>query len=367
MRAALTTPPDRPVEIVHDIEIDEPGAGQIRVAVHHCGLCHSDVSIMNGSAPSPGPTVTGHEAAGVVSEVGPGVTRVAVGDRVLLTPVPPCNACPFCLAGEHSLCVNCESIATGAFTDGSTGLRRSGEQVYRGLGLGAFADEVICLAEAAVPVPDDLDLADVAVVGCAVQTGVGSVINIARVQPGENVLVMGLGGVGMSIVQGARLAGAARIIVSDPVSERRDMAQRFGATDAIDPTSADVIAEVRALTGGIGTEHAFDAAGSAALIQTGFESVRNGGTVVLVGYAPLDQDLGGILPALLMYSQKRLVGSVLGGVNSHRDIPRLLELYRHGQLDLTSLVTRRRPLDDLGAAVDDLEAARGVRTILDLI
>jgi len=367
MRAALTSEPGGPTEIVGDVDLADPGPGQVRVAIHHCGLCHSDVTVMSGATPSPVPCVTGHEASGVVTELGPGVTRLAVGDRVLLTPVPPCNSCYHCLRGEHSLCVNCESIASGTFVDGTTGLSRKGELVYRGVGMGAFADEVLSLETGAIKVPDDVDLAEVAVIGCAVQTGVGSVLNIAKVEEGATVLVMGLGGIGMSVVQGARLAGASRIIVSDPVASRRDLSQGFGATDAIDPTQTDVIEAVMKTTGGIGADHAFEAVGAQSLIETGFNAIRNGGSLTLIGFAPLDHTLAGILPAMLMFSQKRLLGSVLGGVNSLRDIPRYIDLHRAGRLDLAGLVTSHRPLEELDLAVGDMDAGRGIRTVFDLV
>ena len=201
------------------------------------------------------------------------------------------------------------------------------------------------------------------VVGCAVQTGVGAVLNTARVEEGATVLVMGLGGIGLSIVQGARLAGAARIIVADPVAARRDAALRCGATDALDPAVVDVASAAVELTG-VGVDYAFDAVGRAGLIQTGVAATRNGGTTVCVGAAPMDDAIHVAPAALFTLTEKKLIGCALGSCNSVREIPRLLTLWQAGRLDLESLITARRPLADINQALDDLRAARGVRTVL---
>ena len=216
MRAAVLDVPGQPLRIYDDVEIEEPRAGEVRVRVHQCGVCHSDLSIVDGSFPGLTPAVLGHEAAGVVEAVGPGVTTLVPGDRVVLTPCPPCGQCYYCQRGQFSICVNSAALATSALPDGGTRLSRDGEVVYRGLAVGAFGEYAITHAEGAVKIGDEVPLEVACVLGCAVQTGVGAVINTAGVEPGASVLVMGLGGVGMSVVQGARLAGAARIIVSDP-------------------------------------------------------------------------------------------------------------------------------------------------------
>jgi Zn-dependent alcohol dehydrogenase len=365
MRAALKTEGDPLPQVVDDVTIDGPRPGEVIVDVACCGLCHSDLSLMNGTFPPPGPIVLGHEAAGTVAELGEGVTDLAVGDKVVLTPTPSCGSCYWCLRDQASLCVNMSGILNHTFLDGTTGLSRGGEVVYRGVGVGAFAEQAVVLAEGAVKVPDDVPLDTVAVIGCAVQTGVGSVINLARVTPGSTVLVMGLGGIGISIVQGARIAGAARIIVSDPISARRDAAASFGATHAIDPGAQDVIAECQALTGGIGVDYAFDAVGSGPLVETGFYATRNGGTIVAVGAGPIDHMINIPVP-LFAISQKTLMGSCLGGVNSRRDVPLLIDLYRSGRLDLDSMITARRPVEELGDAMADMDTGEGLRTILTL-
>ena len=363
MRAAVLEAPGEAVEVDDSVALLDPGPGEVRVEVAHCGLCHSDVSVMSGQAPAPMPVVLGHEASGVVAEVGPGVTSLAAGDHVLLTPIPSCGRCPACLRGQAMTCVNATTLLTQTLPDGTTRLRRGDQVVYQGLGVGGFAQETVVLETGAVKVPADLDLGVIAVLGCAVQTGVGAALNSARVEPGWSVLVMGLGGIGVAIVQGARMAGASRIIVSDPVASRRDAAERFGATDAVDPTSRDVASECLRLTGGAGVDAAFDAVGSSALARAGIEACRPGGTTVLVGAGPIDDQLD-VSRIMMMVTEKRLVGSLLGSASAHREVPRMIELYRRGLLDLDSMVTSRRPLTEINQAVADMTAGRGLRTIL---
>jgi S-(hydroxymethyl)glutathione dehydrogenase/alcohol dehydrogenase len=367
MRAALLEPGKDALAIVDDIELAAPGPGQVTVAVHHCGVCHSDLSLVNSQYPSTEPIVLGHEAAGIVEEVGPGVSTLVPGDKVMLTPIPACGRCYWCVRGEETICENVvASLMAHSLPDGSTGLSRGGERVLRGLGVAGFAERVITPEAGAVKLPVDAPLDVVSVMGCSVQTGVGAVLNAAKVPAGATVLVMGLGGIGISVVQGARIAGAARIIVSDPVAERRDAAERFGATDAIDPTADDVVSRCHALTGGIGVDYAFDAVGSAALVETGFHATRRGGTTVVVGAGPIEETLAGIPPLMVMFGEKKLLGSILGSVHSHRDIPRYLDLWRAGRLDLEGMVTAHRPLAEINEAFDDMVAGRGLRTLIDI-
>jgi Zn-dependent alcohol dehydrogenase len=364
MRAAIVTEAAKPLELVSDLELRAPRAGEVQVRVHACGLCHSDVTVRNMGGALP--VVLGHEDAGVVEAVGAGVTRLAEGDKVVLTPCPPCGACYWCVRGEASHCERALGLMTATFPDGSTGLSRKGQTVYRGLNVAAFAESTVVHASGAVRVPADTPLDVACVIGCAVQTGVGAVLNTARVEEGATVLVMGLGGIGLSAVQGARLANAARIIVSDPVAQRRDTAKALGATDLLDPKADDVIAATRELTGGVGVDYAFETAGVAALVTTGLFATRNGGAIVCVGAPPVDQAITLAPASLFVVSGKRLLGCLLGSCNSLRDIPRLLGLWRAGRLDLESMITSRRPLAQINEAIDDLVASRGIRTVLSL-
>jgi Zn-dependent alcohol dehydrogenase len=365
MRAALLEPAKDSLVMVDDIDIASPGAGEVVVRVAHCGVCHSDYSYVNGTFPPATPVVLGHEAAGTVEEVGAGVTHLAPGDKVVLSPIACCSRCYWCERGEFGSCVNASAITTGTFTSGATGLSRRGDVILRGLGVGAFGERALVDANAAVKVADDTPLDVACVIGCSVMTGVGSVFNAAKVEPGATVLVMGLGGIGVAIVQGARIAGAERIIVSDPVAERRDAAERFGATDALDPNRDDVLTAVHELTGGIGVDYAFDAVGSKALVETGMWSCRNGGTTVIVGAAPIDQVVE-VPSVVFMVSERKLIGTLLGGSNGQREVPRLLGLWRAGKLDLEGMITARRPIDEVNEAFADMAAGRGLRTVLNL-
>lgn len=366
MRAALLEQTNKPLVIAEDVEIAEPGPGQVRVRVTHCGICHSDLSCVDGTFPTPMPVVLGHEAAGVVDATGPGVQGLSAGDPVVLTPCPPCGLCHWCVRGEASLCVNSIGLLSATLPGGQTGLSRGGQTVYRGLGVGAFAEYVLTPESGAVKIPDGVPPSIACVIGCAVQTGVGAVLNTAKVKEGDSVLVLGLGGIGLSIVQGARLAGASHIIVSDPVAARREAATRFGATDALDPESDDVVERARAITDGIGVDTAFDAVGSAALIEAGIAATRNGGTTVIVGIPRMDDPVTIAPAALFAVAEKKLVGCMLGSCNSIRDVPRLVRLWQAGRLDLEGLISQRRPLAEINEAMDDLRASRGVRTVLTL-
>jgi len=365
MRAAVLEEAGRPLLIASDVDIAAPPAGHVRVRVSHCGVCHSDLSLVDGVFPSPTPIILGHEAAGVVDGVAADVDSVAVGDHVVLSPLPPCGACYWCLRGEPGVCVNAQSIQTNALHDGTTGLSRRSEVVYRGVGLGAFAEYVLTPAAGAIKIAADVPLDVACVIGCAVQTGVGAVLNTAKVEEGATVLVMGLGGVGLSIVQGARLAGAARIIGVDPLPARREAARRCGATDLVDPTTTDTASSARELTE-VGVDYAFDAVGRASLIQTGLQATRNGGTTVCVGAAPLEDAINIAPAALFTIAEKKLIGCALGSCNSLREIPRLIALYLAGRLDLEGLITARRPLTEINQAFDDLRAGRGIRTVLSI-
>jgi len=365
VRAALLESDGGDLVVVDDVETRPPGPGEVLVRVHHCGICHSDLTVVEQSHGMT-PVVLGHEAAGVVDALGEGVTGLAVGDHVVLTPLGPCGHCYWCARRQPTLCVEAQTFAYGVRADGTSPLQRNGQVVYQGLGVGAFGELVNVERRNVVRIDPDLPLDIACVVGCAVQTGVGAVLNTAQVEPGASVLVMGLGGIGLSIVQGARLAGAARIIGSDPVAERRAAAANLGATDILDPTEVDVVAAARELTDGRGVDYAFDGAGAAALIAQGLEATRAGGTTVMVGAPDVSDQLTVPMPVLLVTTERRLVGSLLGSCNSHRDIPRFLELWQQGRLDLEALITQRLSLDDINAGLDDLRASRGIRTVVDL-
>ncbi|MAG33537.1 MAG: alcohol dehydrogenase [Deltaproteobacteria bacterium] len=364
MRAALLEKNQESLSIVDDVEFEGPGTSEVVVKVSYCGICHSDLTMVDMPGGGQLPCVLGHEAAGVVEEVGGSVTRLAKGDKVMLTPIPSCGACYYCVRGESSLCVSGQNFMTGLRADGSSPLSRGGELVYHGFGLGGWGEYTVVHEGRAVKVDDDTPLDIACLIGCAIQTGVGAVLNTAKVEEGATVLVMGLGGIGISIVQGARLANAARIIVSDPVAERRDYAANFGATDILDPSQDDIVAQAIELTGGIGVDYAFDGAGHSQLILDGMNACRMGGTMTMVGAAMQPLELA--MPALVLTQEKKLQGCLLGSCNGHRDVPRFLALWRKGALDLESMISHRRPIADVNAGLDDMRQGRGLRTVLEL-
>ena len=259
MKAALLASPATPL-VMADVDCVDPGPGQVRVQVTHCGLCHSDLTMIDAPEMMT-PIILGHEAAGIVDAVGPGVDTLAEGDHVMLSPFGPCGTCYWCVRGEMTLCASAASMFMGTMPDGSIPFTMDGQPVYRGLGVAGFGQLTLVAETAAVKIDPDVPLEVAAVIGCAIQTGVGAVLNTAKVEEGATVLVMGLGGVGMSVVQGARLAGASRIFASDPVADRRNAAVAFGATDLLDPNETDVVVHVQEATKGIGADYAFDAAG----------------------------------------------------------------------------------------------------------
>ena len=365
MRAALFEAPHTDLAIVDDVEIEDPHAGEVRVRISYCGVCHSDLHFVEGQLPSPMPAILGHEAAGIVEAVGLGVEDLVEGDKVILTLAPPCGRCYFCARGEVHLCARATSLATGTLPDGGTRLSHRGRVVYRGVGLGGWAEQAITPASGAVKIPDDTPLEVACLLGCAVQTGVGAVLNTAKVPEGATVVVVGLGGVGISAVQGARLAGASRIIGVDPVASRREQALRFGATDLVDPASGELSTTCMELTGGIGVDHAIDTAATAATMTACVSGLRSGGSLVVVGVPGFEARIE--LPVISWaLSEKKVTGSFLGSSNPHLEFPRLLSLWRAGRLDLEGMVTATRPLEELPLAFEDMKAGRGLRTVVDL-
>lgn len=366
MRAAILEQANQPIVIRDDIDIIAPRVGEVRVDIKYCGLCHSDLSFVNGKMPMMGATIPGHEAAGIVESIGEGVTHLKPGDHVILTPAPPCGQCYYCQRNQHSLCDNAMSIMTNLLPDGSSGLSRQGQQILRGCGIGGLAEQVVLPATGAIKIDDDIPLDVACVIGCALQTGVGAVLNTAKMEAGASCVVMGLGGVGMACIQGARIAGASTIIASDPVAERRQQALAFGATHTIDPSSEDLSALCLSLTNNIGADYVFEAAGKAALIEQGLNLSRMGGTTICVGSPALEENL--TIPNVVMFQamEKRLCGCLLGSSNSLFEIPRLLRLWRQGLLDMESMITSRRPLSEVNQGFEDLSNSKGIRTVIEI-
>jgi S-(hydroxymethyl)glutathione dehydrogenase/alcohol dehydrogenase len=360
MRAAvLRQVGDDKVDIVDTMEVEDVGPGMVRVAIRATGVCHSDLSVMNGTIPQAAPCVLGHEGAGEVVEVGPGVTDLAVGDHVIVVWVPPCGKCNFCLTGQANLCTNIMFSVAGA----SPHFRLGGDAVFGMAGTGTFSEEAVLPQEAVVKVPQDVPWEIASLIGCGVTTGVGAAINAAKVQPGSSVVVFGCGGVGMAVIQGARLAGAAEIVAVDLVEEKREDARRFGATHAVPPEG--VAAASAEITGGTGFDYGFEVIGLPTTIRAVYDAVRRGGTACVVGVGRADQMVE--FSALeFFFNEKHLLGTIYGSSDVRVDFPRLLRLWRAGRLDLEGMISKRADLEGINQAFDDMKAGRVIRTVIEV-
>lgn len=337
--AVLNRIGDTKLELRDDVTTTDVGPAEIRIRVRATGVCHSDLSAMDGTLPALAPGIIGHEGAGEVVEVGPQVHHLAPGDHVVVTFVPPCGTCVNCVGRRPHLCA-IHSIA--AFMNPR--FLVGGAPAFGYAGLGTFAEELVVPADGAVKIAEDIPFEIAALVACGVMTGVGAVINTARVEPGATVLVIGCGGVGISVVQGARLAGAAQIVAVDPVTDKHETAKHFGATHAVTP---DGVAGLNAsLTGSQGWDHTFDVVGRPQTIRSAWDNARRGGTVVVVGAGRADSMVEFSAQELFLHD-KRLLGSFYGGADVRRDYPRLLALWRAGRLDLDGMISRRLSLGEI--------------------
>jgi Zn-dependent alcohol dehydrogenase len=324
------------------------------------GVCRSDLHALKGEWPLPLPIVLGHEAAGHVEAVGAGVTRVGPGDPVVLAFKPHCGYCAFCMTGRPALCDGFGG-PSGTLPGGHTRLSKAGRPLHHFVRTAAFAEYAVVHESGVVPIGPETPMEVAALVGCAVTTGVGAVLNTARVRPGSTVAVVGYRGVGPNVFLGARLTNAARIIAVDVSQEKLEFAERFGATDTIDAREVEPVDAIRRQTGG-GVDYAFEALGSAETIRTAFEATRPGGTTTVVGIAPMGE-FAPIDAFALAAQEKTLKGCLYGSARTHVDMPRYVALARAGKLDLDALVTRRYPLDEINeayAALDRGEVGRGV-------
>jgi Zn-dependent alcohol dehydrogenase len=361
-QAAVLWEPGRPVEIL-EVDLAAPQEGEVLVRIAACGVCHSDLHVVDGHLPEPLPLVLGHEAAGVVEETGPGVRSLEPGDHVVLALVPSCGRCEECRRGRPNFCtLGARMAAEGTLADGTSRLSLNGRMLHHFNSISAFAGYAVVSESAAVKIRDDVALDSAALVGCSVLTGYGAVANTAGVEEGAIVAVWGCGGVGANVVQGARLAGASRIVAVDMRSEKLELARELGATDVVQAgEGVDAVAAVKDVTGG-GPDYAFEAIGSERAIQEAWRATRAGGTVVVVGIMPRGSSLT-IDPWQFM-SEKTLKGTFLGSARIHEDVPRLVELYHSGELDLDRLVSRRLPLVELPDAFDRLRAGDVVRQVV---
>src|SRR3954451_1304652 len=347
---------------IDTLELSEPRASEVLVRIVASGVCASDAHTRSGRIPSPLPSVLGHEGAGVVEAVGVDVAHVAPGDHVALSWMPSCGRCRHCLSGRPVLCVAAAPhMLAGTLLDGTTRLSRNGEKVSHYSFLSTFATHTVVPAASAARIDNDVPLAVAALVGCAILTGYGAVVNRANVRPGSNVLVFGAGGVGLSAVMGARTAGARKIIVVDPLGAKREEATRFGATTTLAPTEG-LAEQVRELTDGFGADYAIDAVGGDAILGQAFEATVAGGTIVCVGVPAADAQPS--LPGPALVRQEKIVtGSLYGSSRPAIDMPKILDLFKEGRLPLERLISKTYDLAQINSAFDDLAAGvlnRGV-------
>ncbi|MFI1971081.1 alcohol dehydrogenase [Streptomyces cinnamoneus] len=357
VRAAVLPAVGAPLEIA-EIDLPAPGPGQVRVRVAAAGVCHSDLSLCDGTLRQPVPAVLGHEGAGTVVAVGEGVRHVAPGDQVVLNWAPSCGACHFCGLAEPWLCARAAAAATVPYAT----LRADGRALHAGLGTAVFAEETVVGADAVLPLPEGVPLAEAALLGCAVLTGYGAVHHNARVRAGESVVVVGAGGVGLATLRAARLAGAGTIVAVDVSPDKEELARAAGATEFL-LASDDTARRVRALTGGHGADVAVECVGRAGSIRTAWSSTRRGGRTTVVGIGGKDQQVS--FSALeLFHFGRTLSGCVYGNSDPAKDLPVIAGHVREGRFDLAGLVTDRIGLDGIPGAFEEMVAGRGGRALV---
>lgn len=355
--AVLHAVGDDKLDIRDDVTTTGVGPAKVRIRIKATGVCHSDLSAMNGTIPVAVPAVLGHEGAGEVTEVGPGVTTLSEGDHVVVCWSPQCGSCKECVNGQPQLCM---TYMFNAFSDAHFSLGDA-TPTFGMAGAGTFAEELILLEHGAVKVAPDVPYDVASLIGCGVMTGVGAALNAAKVEPGASVVVFGCGGVGISVIQGARIAGAATIVAVDMVDQKLDWAKKFGATHAVKP---DDLALVQLdVTGGAGFDYAFEVVGRSQTIKAAYDATRRGGTTVVVGVGRAE-DMVEFSAFDLFYNEKTLRGTYYGSANIRRDFPRLLALWRSGQLDLDGMITRRLQLDDVNDAFAALASGEVIRQVI---
>jgi S-(hydroxymethyl)glutathione dehydrogenase/alcohol dehydrogenase len=351
---------------VVEVELHDPGPGEVEVKVAATGICRSDLHVRTGATAHPVPVIAGHEGSGVVSAVGPGVTTIDVGDHVALSWVASCGTCFFCSGGLPAQCETTMAAKwAGTLPSGRTPVRVEGDPVFQFCSLGTFAERTVVSELSCVRVRNDLPLDSVALVGCAVATGVGAVLRTAEVEAGSSVVVLGCGGIGLNMVQGARLAGAAVVVAVDRAAAKLEFAGRFGATDGVlaEPRT-DLGERVRELTSGRGADYVFDSTGHPPTMSVAYDLARRGGTIVYVGIGPPGVSVS-FAADRLARDDKTVLGSYYGRVNPRVDIPMLLDRYAAGELMIDELITRRFPLGAIEEAFAGLEDGSVARSIIE--
>jgi alcohol dehydrogenase len=362
MRAPHPYANSRPLAI-DEVDLDPPGHGEVLVKIAAAGLCHSDLSVINGDRPRPLPMALGHEASGIVEELGPGVPDLAKGDHVVMVFVPSCGHCLPCAEGRPALCEpGAVANTQGTLLSGARRIRRKGEQIHHHLGVSAFAEYATVSRRSLVKVDPELALDEAALFGCAVLTGVGAVVNTAKVPAGATTAVIGLGGVGLAALLGAVAAGASRVVAIDLADDKLEFAKKLGATDTFNARSPTCVEDVRAATSG-GVEYAFELAGSVKAMEVAYKITRRGGTTLTAGLPPPDHNFS--FPQVGLVAEERTIkGSYIGTCVPVRDLPRYVALYRQGRMPVDRLLTHRLKLEEINAGFDRLHDGSAIRQVV---
>lgn len=358
MKAAVFHGPKQPLSI-EDIEVDKPQDREVKIRTVASGVCHSDLHFVDGLYPYAAPAVLGHEAAGIVEEVGRQVTYVKPGDHVIACLSVYCGGCEQCMSGHPNRCTN--KAATQRDPKDKPRLSQKGKLINQFLDVSSYCERMLLHENAIVKISDDIPLDRAALVGCGVTTGVGAVLNTAKVEPGSTVAVFGCGGVGLAAIQGARIAGARKIIAVDMFEGKLAMAKRLGATDTVDASSSDPIDEIRKLTGG-GVDYAFEAIGLKKAAEQAFNALKSGGTATVIGMIPVGQKVE--LDGYMFLTERKLQGSNMGSNRFRIDMPRYLDFYLQGRLKLDEMISRRGKLEDVNEAFRAMKAGEVARTVL---
>lgn len=362
-KAAVITALDTPLEIRADVEVADPKPGEVRVRTGASGVCHSDLSVANGTIPLPLPIVVGHEGSGIVDAVGDGVTSVAPGDKVVISWVPQCGTCYLCKHGQPFLCEKNGAVAMAGMLDGTTRFTSQGAALHVMACAGTFSDTMILPEISLVKIDQDVPLTVAALIGCGVLTGFGAAVNTADIHEGDTVAVIGCGGVGLNVIQGAKAAGAGDIIAVDTLANKLELAEQFGATTLVNASETDPAAA--ALSNGRGCDVAFEVIGLGATMEQAINMVRPGGEVVLVGVPRFDVFLNLNAAITFLYMAKTVKGCWYGSSDVQRDVPALLERYKRGDLLLDELISRRIELEEVNDAFEAIKAGTVARSVID--
>ncbi len=358
MKAAVLVEAGKPL-VIEQVNISNPGPHEVLIRTAACGLCHSDLHFIEGTYPHPLPAIPGHEAAGIVEAVGSEVRTVKVGDAVVTCLSAFCGHCEYCVTGRMSLCLGAETRRKPG--DAPRLTRPDGSLVNQMLNLSAYAEMMLIHEHACVAINPEMPLPQASVIGCAVTTGAGTIFNACKVTPGETVAVIGCGGVGLATINAAKIAGAGRIIAADPIPEKRALAIKLGATDVVDALADDAAKQIQELTKG-GVDHAIEAVGRPASGELAVRSLKRGGTATILGMMPLQHSVG--LSAMDLLSGKKLQGAIMGGNRFPVDIPRLVDFYMRGLLDLDSIISETIPLERINEGFDQMKRRDAARSVI---